>query len=289
VFARWQGGEASIALPGRGTRPNHLQLRGAITDAGLARLVGLDGLFALDIDSDRLAITGPGLAPLARLPRLGWLSLDARDDWMPHVAALPHLRFLLCQDTAAGDDGFVALSRSRTIEYIWGRRCYNLRRRGFTALADMPALRALSVSCRNVDDVGLSALPRFAALRELMPIDVPDDGYRHVGRCTGLESLVLMYCRETTDVATGHVAGLTSLKTYFASYTRITDRTPEILSGVSSLEEVEFDSCAGLTDAGVAALARLPRLRELRLSSMPNVTAAVAAAFAPGVRVAYAP
>ena len=38
----------------------------------------------------------------------------------------------------------------------------------------MPALRGLSVSCLNVDDEGLAALPRFPALRELMPMDVPE-------------------------------------------------------------------------------------------------------------------
>ncbi|MEO7270913.1 MAG: hypothetical protein ABIX28_16870 [Vicinamibacterales bacterium] len=66
------------------------------------------------------------------------------------------------------------------------------RGRGFTALASMPALRALSVSCLNVDDEGLSALPHFPALTELMPMDVPDHGYRHIARCPRLESLVLM-------------------------------------------------------------------------------------------------
>lgn len=289
VFKRWQGGEPGMALLRYDAGPNFLMLRGRLTDQGVARLVGLDGLFALNLDSDRLAITGPGLAPLAGLPRLGWLACDARDDAMPHIAALPHLRFLMCQDTVAGDDGFSALSRSRTIEYIWGRRCHNLRRRGFMALAGMPALRALSVSCRNVDDPGLAALPDFPALRELMPIDVPDDGYRHVGRCARLESLVLMYCRETTDAATGHIAGLPGLRHYFASYNRITDRTPEILGGMPSLEEITFDSCAGLTDAGVVRLAQLPRLRELRLSGMAGVTAAAAAAFGPHVRVSYSP
>jgi hypothetical protein len=208
---------------------------------------------------------------------------------MPYIAALPHLRFLLCQDTSAGDDGFAALSRSRSIEYIWGRRCHNLRRRGFEALAEMPALRALSVSCKNVDDEGLSALPRFPALRELMPMDVPDEGYRHVGRCTGLESLVLMYCRETTDAATVHITGLPKLTKYFASYNLITDRTPELLSGMASLEDVTFDTCAGLTNAGVSALARLPRLRTLRVSGMQEVTADVIHAFSNGVQVSYSP
>jgi hypothetical protein len=206
---------------------------------------------------------------------------------MPYIAALPQLRFLMCQDTVASDEGFVALSRSKSIEHIWGRRCYNLRRRGFMALANMPALGHLSVSCKNVDDVGLSALPQFPALTELMPMDVPDDGYRHIGRCARLESLVLMYCRETTDIATQHIAGLPRLRKYFASYNRITDCTPEILSSMDTLEDVTLDSCAGLSNAGIAALARLPRLRDLRVESMPKVTADVAAAFPPTVRVRY--
>ncbi len=285
VFKTWRGGDEAMALLRPDARPNFLMLRGPFTDAGFAALAELDGLFALDVDSSRLAITGASLAPLVRLAHLNWLAFDAKDDSMADIAALPHLRFLMCQDTVAGDEGFVALSRSRSIEHIWGRRCYNLRRRGFVAMADMPALRYLSVSCKNVDDAGLSALPRFPALREFMPMDVPDEGYRHVGACVRLESLVLMYCRDTTDVATEHITRLDALKNYFASYNRITDRTPELLSGISSLARVQFDTCAGLTNAGVAALARLPRLSELRLSGMPNVTKDVVSVFGNGVRV----
>jgi hypothetical protein len=288
IFKIWHGGDVRLGLTSFDARPNFLLLRGTFTDEGLAQLVGLDGLFALNVDNDRLAITGAGLAPLAHLPHLGMLGFDAKDDAMPFIAALPHLRFLMCQDTTAGDDGFVALSKSQSIEYIWGRRCYNLQRRGFTALADMPRLRALSVSCKNVDDEGVSALPRFPALRELMPMDVPDAGYRHIGRCEQLQSLVLMYCRDTSDAATEHLAGLTKLERYFASYTRVTDRTPEILSGVSSLQDVTFDGCAGLTNAGITALARLPRLQYLRVASMPHVTGEVAAAFPARVNVSYA-
>ena len=148
----------------------------------------------------------------------------------------------------------------------------------------MPALRGLSVSCLNVDDEGLAALPRFPALRELMPMDVPDAGYRHIGRCQELESLILMYCRDTTDAATEHLPGLSKLASYFNSYTTITDRTPEILSTMDSLERITFDTCHGLTDSGVARLARLPRLRELRVSGR-GVTAAVRQAFPATVAV----
>jgi hypothetical protein len=288
VFKSWQGGEASMALTDIEAGPNYLTLRGPFTDKGLAQLVGLDGLFALNLWSNKLRITDAGLAPLVDLPNFGWLAFEATNASMPYIAAMPRLRFLMCQDTAADDDGFVALSRSQSIEYIWGRRCRNLRTRGFVALADMPALRALSVSCLNVDDTGVSALPRFPALTELMPMDVPDAGYRHIGRCERLESLVLMYCRDTTDAATEHITGLRRLSYYFNSYTTVTDRTPELLSGMDSLERITFDACHGLTNAGVARLARLPRLRELRVSGK-RLTAEVGAAFPPSVSVFYSP
>jgi hypothetical protein len=193
----------------------------------------------------------------------------------------------MAQDTIAGDQGFTALSRSRTIEYIWGRRCYNLTGRGFRALSAMPALRGLSVSCKNVDDEALSTLPRFPALRELMPMDFSDAGFRHVGRCENLEALWCMYCRDTTDAATEQIAGLTKLTTYYAGQTKITDRSLDLLSRMPSLEKVSFWNCSGITDAGVAALARLPRLRDLSLDSCRHVTPEAAAAFPASVHVDY--
>ena len=288
AFKTWQGGDAVLTLAGPKQLPNQLSLRGSFTDRGMRHLQGLDGLFGLDIDDSTLAITAAGLVPLVSLPRLGALGADAKDDWMPHIAAMPHLRFLGVQDTAAGDEGFVALSRSRSIEFIWGRRCHSLRRRGAMALAEMPALRGLSVSFLNVDDTGVSALPQFPALVELMPIDVPDAGYRHIGRCARLEALILMYCRETTDAATEHITGLRRLSYYFNSYTTITDRTPQLLSAIDSLERITFDACHGLTDAGVAQLARLPRLRELRVAGR-GITPAVGAGFPPRIKVLHQP
>jgi hypothetical protein len=159
-----------------------------------------------------------------------------------------------------------------------------LRDRGFRALAAMPRLRVLAASCLNVSDAAVAALPDFPALRELMPMDVPDAGYRHIGRCRALESLILMYCRDTTDAATEHITGLASLSSYFNSYTTITDRTPELLSTMPSLERITFDACHGLTNAGVGRLARLPKLRELRVSGQ-QITAGVRAAFPPRITV----
>src|SRR5262249_11886896 len=147
------------------------------------------------------------------------------DTAMSHIAAIPRLRMLMAQGTVATDDGFATLSRSPTIEYIWGRECPNLEGRGFKALAEMPALKGLAVSCKFVDDASLAALPGFPALTWLLPMDVSDDGFRHVGLCVQLEKLTCMYCRDTGDAATEHIAGLSSLKHYYAGRTQITDRS----------------------------------------------------------------
>jgi hypothetical protein len=264
AYKTWRGGEISLELTSPEAEPNMLTLRGSYTDRGMAALVGLDGIFGLGIEG--AGVTARGLAPLTRLANLGKIAFDAHDDAMPYFAAMPKLRFLSIQDTDASDDGWVALAASRMIEAIWGRRCHGLRGRGFRALATMPALRNLAVSCLNVDDASLASFPSFPSLRELMPMDVPDAGYRHIGACKELQSLVLMYCRDTTDAATEQITGLPKLSYYFNSYTTITNRTPQLLSGIESLERITFDSCHRLTNAGVARLARLPRLRELRAS-----------------------
>ena len=96
-----------------------------------------------------------------------------------------------------------------------------------------------------------------------------------------------MYCRDTGDVATGHLAGLTKLKSYYAGATQITDRSLEILGRMSSLEKLEFWEIGGITDAGVAALAGLPNLREITVEGSPNVTRGGVSVFSDKVRVKF--
>lgn len=290
VFKNWLGGETTYALMSPEAGPTHLLVDGPFTDRGLASLVGLDGLSGLSVFRHSSACTDEGLKVLAVLPHLvvlGWQGERCTDTAMRHIGALPHLRMLMAQGTVASDDGFAALSRSQTIEYIWGRECPNLTGRGFAALAAMPALRGLAVSCRQVDDSALSTLPGFPALRELMPMDVLDEGFRHVGHCKALEALWCMYCRDTSDAATEQIAGLFRLKTYYAGATQITDRSLEILGRMTSLETIEFYETARITNAGLAALAGLPRLRQITVGGSPGVTRDGMAVFPAGVRVDY--
>jgi hypothetical protein len=290
VFKTWQRGTAKCDLMSPDAKPNHLLIDGPFTDDGLAHLVGLDGLFGLSFFWHTSSLTPEGLKILPSLPKLGFLGCEGKlcnDTAMKYIAAIPRLRTLMAQGTVASDDGFTTLSRSRTVENIWGRECPNLTGRGFAALSSMPSLCGLAVSCKNVDDKSLSLLPRFPSLRQLTPIDVKDAGFRHIGRCEKLEKLVCMYCRDTGDVATERIARLPKLKSYYAGLTRITDRSLEILGRMSSLERIEFYECNGITDAGLSFLAGLPRLREVDLAGSPNITLQGTRIFPPYVRVKY--
>jgi hypothetical protein len=265
-------------------------LDGLFTNAGLAALAGLDGVFSLSLFWHASEITSEALGVLWGLSNLGSLRCDGElcdDAAMCHVAALPRLRMLIAQDTVATDRGFVELSRSESLEHLWARDCVNLTGTGFRALARMPGLRGLGVHCHQVDDSALAVLPAFAMLRELVPMGVPDSGFRHIGRCEQLQKLWCMYCRDTSDTATEHIARLRQLKSYYAGKTQITDRTLQILGAMTSLERIEFFECKGVTDAGLVFLTALPRLREIVLSNMPNVTFEGTSVFPARLQVEY--
>ena len=288
AFKTWGGGKVEYGLMSFAVDPTNLLIDGPFTR--VAALSGLDGLFGLSFFWHTSNVRSDDLQSLQALPNLGFFGCPGDicdDDAMRHISALPNLRMLMAQGTVATDAGFKSLSQSKTIEYIWGRECPNLTGAGFAALAEMPALKGLAVSCKFVDDAALAKLPSFPVLKELMPMDVSDEGFRHVGRCHQLESLILMYCRDTTDVATEHIQTLPNLKKYHAGYTQITDRTLEMLSRMQSLETLSFEGCKGITDDGVTALAALPRLRELSIGGSPKVTRAAISAFPTTIRVNY--
>ena len=255
AFKTWQGGEERLGLieyDAEADVPRRCAARSPI--AGSSSLRGLDGLFGLNLD-DRTARDHRRRPAPARRPA----AISPRSRSTPRTTGCrtsPRCRicaFWASRTRRPSDDGFAALARSRTLEHLWGRRCHNLRSRGFLRAVRDAALRGLSVSCLNVDDDALAALPRFPALRELMPMDMPDAGYRHIGRCARARVAgpdVLPRHDRRRDRA--HHRRSSKLTYYFNSYTTITDRTPELLSTMDSLERITFDACHGLTDAGIA-------------------------------------
>ena len=104
--------------------------------SGLANLRGLDGVFGLSFFWHTSRLRGDDLQCLDGLIQ-SWLSrLPGRIMRRPRDATHccdSNLRMLMGQGTVATDEGFRSLSRSQTIEYIWGRECPNLKGQGFVA------------------------------------------------------------------------------------------------------------------------------------------------------------
>jgi hypothetical protein len=266
-----------------------LLLDGPFTDAGLAQLAGLTGIASLDLFWHVQNVTPHGFAALAQLPNLTYLGADgalSSDESFTHIGRLPRLRRLRAQEAVATDSGFAALAESPTLEEFWGRECEGFGSRAFRAFSRMPRLRTLGVSCQHVDDAVLAMFADFPSLESLTPIGMRDSGFRHIGRCASITRLTCMYCRETTDEATAHVARL-PLRYYYAGLTQITDRSLEILGHMPTLEQAEFYETTGLTDAGLHWLAALPNLREVAFDSLPGVTLAGTRVFPSHVRVRY--
>ncbi len=292
AFKTWQGEEPEFGLMSFAAEPTNLLIDGPFTRKGLNSLRGLDGVVGLSFFWHTSLLRGDDLQSLDGLSNLAYLGCQdalCDDDAMRHIAALPKLRMLMGQGAVATDEGFRSLSRSRTIEYFWGRECPNFNGPAFVALSKMPALKGLAVGCKLVDDVSLASLPDFPSLKELVPMEFSDDGFRHIGRSERLESLILMYCRDTTDVATSHIVRMPNLKKYHAGYTLITDASLEMLSRIKSLEQISFEGCKFITDAGIPFLTTLPRLRELSIGGCPKVTRSSTKGFAGDVRVNYDP
>jgi hypothetical protein len=286
---RWHGPEITSGDKQAIEGSVRLLIDGPFGNHDLAALAGLEGVFELDLFWHVTGITTDAFAHLVHLPNLGSLGCDGAlsdDTAMRHIAAMPRLRRLRAQSAAATDAGFVALGKSKTLEFIWGRECPNFGSSGFIAFSKMPALRGFGISLKNVDDQALARLPLFPALRELTPVGMTDAGFRHVGLCANLERLTCMYCRDTTDAATEHIARL-RLKHYYAGLTQITDRSLAILGAMPSLEQIELYECQRVTDTGLAPLAALPRLREIHLDGLPGVTLEGTRVFPGNVRVYY--
>jgi hypothetical protein len=279
------------ALTAAGDRDSFLAISGGrtLTDRALADIGELKGLAALDVHTSVFGspyYTASGVAHLKRLPSLEALNFHgqlATDDVLKEIAAIPRLRSLHCQDIVSGDQGFIALGACATLENLGARFCSNVTDRGFAAIARLPRLATLGLGGPELTDAAMAHLAEAPALVDLGPILFGDDAFIHVARIPNLKKLTNMYNRATTDAATRHLRNHPQLVHYSAFGTQITDESLRILAGLHTLETLEFENCAALTDEGLRAVATLPRLRRVSTWSCVNVRATWLDAMRPSV------
>ena len=271
-------------------------LRGGmpITDAGVAHLAGLQGVFEMGLahQLDDSTVSGAGAEYVARMGNvriLRWAEKVCDSEALSHIGKMSSLRDLICFNATADDEGFTALEGCDSLKYILAQRCDFITRPTVEAFSKLPNLTRLNVGGERLDDDDLEPLSRYPVLEEFWPTFFGDAAYRHVGQVTDLERLVNMYCKETGDEATEHISDLQELRKYHVWGTQITDRSLELMGQMNALESVLFWNCPHLTDEGISRLTRLPSLANLDLQKCEGLTVACVEGFRPEVRVNYQP
>jgi hypothetical protein len=182
--------------------------RTAVSDAGLAHLVGLKHLVMIGLIGTK--ITDAGLGSLAGLKELRVLYLAdtaVSDAGLKQLADLHDLRILLLSETKVTDAGL-------------------------RSLAGLARLRTLDLDETKITDAGLDVLRSFPAL-SVLSLDgtaVSDAGLKELGR---LENLTILELNETkvTDAGLLELNGLKRLRQLQVVGTRVTD------AGVKQLKE----------------------------------------------------
>ena len=139
----------------------------------------------------------------------------------------------------------------------------------FVHLKDLVGLLALDLSSmQQIDGSGLVHLSNFKSLKELtcFNANIADTALEHISKIASLERLTL-YMTQVDGSGLIHLKNLTSLKNLSLSKTSITDASLAHLKEMSWLEELElYDTEVG--DDGLAYLKGLTSLTRLILGSI---------------------
>ena len=137
------------------------------------------------------------------------------------------------------------------------------------------------VSCPNITDKCVESLSRIPNLRRLViencgQIQNPD--FSKLAKLRKLKRLSIRFCPCLTDESAQKIARLRSLK--ILHLTGCSSLTPQSVSQFKSLPLVEFappecvlkDETLPLTETGLAALAEMEKIREIRVENCPNIS-----------------
>jgi len=140
-------------------------------------------------------------------------------------------------------------------------------------LKHLPELKTVYVSDCKVTDAGLAHLRRLTGIQELRlaALDgVTDAGLEHLAGLPNLASLDLSTLEQLTEAGLRHLGALPRLRSLHLAGPVITDEGVAHLVRLRHLETVRFS--ARLTAAGLARLRDLPKLKELELWPVREMT-----------------
>jgi len=232
-----------------------------ISDGALQYLAGLTSLRELSLKCDN--IRGSGLAYLADIPSLRLLELRGdglRNRALRYLEDVESLsRLVLFNSRNINDAAMPYVAKLEHLDELSILHISGITDAGMLYLRDLRSLRRLDLGSTRITDRGLVHLP---ALRNLEYLTLPlPIGARH-----GVTDAALAYVAELPRLRFLDARGWTPVLTTDPG--PFTDEGLRLLAGITRLEELSIASGAGITDGGMAHIARLPGLN--RLSLMTN-------------------
>lgn len=276
----------------------------AITD--MAPLATLRHLRVLDVSACRLIRDFSFTACLVHLTDLDVADTGLTDSGLVPISGLRALETLAISGTAVTDAGFAHLGRLRHLRNLIICRCHRVAGHGIAHFAAHPRLRAITASrCGQITD---EFFQHMALLPHLRTLDVAgcqllvgscvqalaskslcelriDGNYQlgssAFGQCARLPSLVRLncsFCVALTDTSFGDIsAGLCKLEhldmTMCCAATDVTCRL--LADSMTRIRTMVLRDCHGLSEGGLAHVARMGTLELLDVSNCHCVTDAL--------------
>ncbi len=227
------------------------------------------------------------LAEVAKLPKLGSLSLRgvplkaSITDVLGILAEAKGLQRLdLTMVRGVTDDALALIAGLAALEELSLDNCRSVTNRGLSHVAKLKNLRRVNLVSTQVDDAGLVVLSNAKNLEtlNLKFTKVKGDGFAHLGALPKLASLTLNPNRNTADKTGLNLMplgkGFVALKELEVGGNRIADEHLSPMASLKNLEKLEFRTIGytQITDAGLASLAGLSKLREINLNGSVKVT-----------------
>jgi hypothetical protein len=145
---------------------------------------------------------------------------------------------------------------------------------GIAHLAHCENLRVLKAGALGLTDASLAVIGGLTKLEvlELDSNEITGPGLHHLAGLKSLRRLSLHFNPLTAD-AYQHLLPLDQLTHFSASEPPVTDELLVIVARLPPLEELSLsEQTQAVTDAGLRELAKLTRLRRIRLKEAPEVT-----------------
>lgn len=257
------------------------------TDAGFEHISALAGLRELELGGGELG--DAALVHVARLPRLEHLVLFGvhfTDRAMDSVAEIDSLRNLNVSNVGLTNRGIQAITRLPELETL---NLYGVKDITGVALRHLQAmknLRKLDLSSppgvpSRIDNYSLRYLAQCRSLEHVVtPRSIDDSGLASLSTLPNLKRLDVMADTSSpiTDAGLAHVTSIRTLESLMIGGGKgLTDTGLEHLSALSELRNLYF-MCGspGISNSGMAALAKLKKLTELDVKILQSDRVTVA-------------